>query len=64
MNSQANTTEVKQTKITDYFSKKSEKVYGYCNKTGSWHCTSCGANLGPNNPRLLCCKTYCPWMME
>ena len=24
-------------------------------------CISCGANLGENNPRQYCCKTYCPF---
>ena len=47
----------KQTRITDFFRKK--KVYGYCNKTGSWHCTTCSENMGPTNPRQLCGKTYC-----
>ena len=49
--------DVNQTKITDFFKKKI--VYGYCNKTGSWHCLICGANMGPNNPRQICGKSYC-----
>jgi hypothetical protein len=23
-------------------------------------CVTCGINLGNNNPRQYCCKTYCP----
>lgn len=52
-----NKSEPTQTKITDFFRKR--KVYGYCNKTCSWHCLICGENMGPNNPRQLCGKTYC-----
>ena len=37
-----------------------EVVYGYNEKTDNWHCTQCGVNMGPNNPRQLCCKYYCP----
>lgn len=37
-----------------------EKVYGYNDKTNSWHCTMCGEDMGEQNPRQLCCKTYCP----
>lgn len=24
-------------------------------------CLICKEDLGPTNPRQLCCKTYCPW---
>jgi hypothetical protein len=54
----------KQTLITDYFKKNNqelqiEKVYGYNFKTDSWHCLQCGLDMGPNNPRQLCGKSYC-----
>jgi len=48
---------MKQTKITDYY--KPVVVYGYNLKTGEWHCLDCGESMGKNNPRQLCCKTYC-----
>ena len=35
------------------------KVYGYNEKTGNWHCLDCGENMGNNNPRQLCGKSYC-----
>lgn len=28
------------------------------------HCVSCGKYLGPENPRQLCAKTYCPEMFD
>ena len=37
-----------------------EIVYGYNEKTDHWHCTQCGISMGPNNPRQLCRKYYCP----
>jgi nitrate reductase cytochrome c-type subunit len=53
----------KQTLITDYFVKNNqklpEKVYGYNEKTNSWHCLTCGDDMGPQNPRQLCGKWYC-----
>ena len=24
-------------------------------------CTGCGVDMGENNPRQYCCKTYCPY---
>ena len=27
---------------------------------GDWYCTHCFMNMGPTNPRQLCCKIYCP----
>jgi hypothetical protein len=36
-----------------------EKVYGYNSETDSWHCIECGIDMGPNNPRQLCGKTFC-----
>lgn len=36
-----------------------QKVYGYNTITNSWHCTICGIDMGPNNPRQLCGKTIC-----
>ncbi len=55
----------KQKYITDYFSKKSKKnnknniTYGYNSQTESWHCTSCGLDMGIHNPRQLCGKWFC-----
>lgn len=56
----------KQTLITDYFTKSNqklssleEKIYGYNIKTDSWHCLQCGIDMGPQNPRQLCGKSYC-----
>lgn len=37
-----------------------KKVFGYNSETGSWHCTSCGEDMGEHNPRQLCRKYYCP----
>jgi hypothetical protein len=48
-----------QTKITDYFKKKSNKIYGYNIKTKEWHCLECGISMGQQNPRQLCRKYYC-----
>jgi hypothetical protein len=39
--------------------KLEEIIYGYNPKTNSWHCTLCGIDMGPSNPRQLCRKTYC-----
>ena len=50
----------KQSKITDYFKKNKKKVFGYNSATGSNHCTICGKDIGSNNPRQLCYKTWCP----
>ena len=64
---------MKQKLITDYFnnnyknkknkldnySDSEEIVYGYNSKTDSWHCTLCGIDMGKNNPRQYCRKTYC-----
>ena len=36
-----------------------EFVFGHNLKTGSWHCTVCGTDMGPANPRQLCRKSYC-----
>jgi hypothetical protein len=46
-----------QKKITDYF--EYVKVYGYNSKTQSWHCLTCGVDMGPQNPRQLCGKWRC-----
>ena len=51
-----------QTKITDYFNitqQSTKKVYGLNDKTHSWHCISCGVDMGIHNPRQLCRKYYC-----
>ena len=47
----------KQSKITDHF--QPEPVYGYNQKTNSWHCLICGVDMGPTNPRQLCGKYQC-----
>lgn len=49
----------KQTIITDYFKKEEKIIYGYNEKTDSWHCIECGTDMGPMNPRQLCGKTKC-----
>ncbi len=36
-----------------------EKIYGYNKDTGNWHCIECGENMGSNNSRQLCGKSYC-----
>ena len=46
-----------QKKITEYFDPV--KVYGYNPKTKSWHCLTCGVDMGPQNPRQLCGKWRC-----
>lgn len=49
-----------QTNMTDfYFPLPQKKVFGYNEKTHSWHCTSCGIDMGIHNPRQLCRKYYC-----
>lgn len=62
---------MKQKLITDYFNVISsnkrirlennvvEIVLGYNPKKESWHCIGCGIDMGLNNPRQLCRKTYC-----
>jgi len=40
--------------------EKKEIIKGYNPKTGSWHCTVCGEDMGECNPRQFCKKTYCP----
>ena len=53
--------------ITDYFPRKpsldkknpDKKVYGYNPDTESWHCMTCGIDMGKCNPRQLCRKWYC-----
>lgn len=40
--------------------KKTRKIiYGYNPETGSWHCIECGVDMGPDNPRQYCRKSYC-----
>lgn len=56
-----------QKKITDYFKSKdpitiTPIVRGYNSETDDWHCLVCGISMGPNNPRQLCGKTWCPKM--
>jgi len=59
-----------QKKITDFYqSIKSDKnklyksnpiIRGYNPETNDNHCLVCGISMGPNNPRQLCGKTWCP----
>ena len=49
-----------QTSILLYMKPKNPHIiYGYNEKTNNWHCMSCGDNMGPNNPRQLCGKSFC-----
>lgn len=36
-----------------------EIIKGYNPISDEWHCVTCGVSMGKNNPRQLCCKTYC-----
>lgn len=53
----------RQTLITEFYKpiieKKVNIIRGYNELTNSWHCNICGQDMGPNNPRQLCRKTYC-----
>ena len=55
-----------QTLITQYFKVKTTPIVikGLNPETNDWHCISCGANMGPNNPRQYCYKSYCPYEIE
>lgn len=44
--------------IKDIKYNLSDKIYGYNEETGNWHCLECGDNMG-DNPRQLCGKSYC-----
>ena len=48
-----------QTSIRSYMTPKIKKIYGYDSNTQNWHCIVCGENMGPNNPRQLCGKSFC-----
>ena len=54
----------RQRLISEYYeadkSKKQKIVYGYNSETNSWHCLTCGVDMGPQNPRQLCGKWMCP----
>ena len=39
------------------------KIYGCNPATNCWHCLICGLNMGINNPRQYCKKTYCDQMV-
>ena len=52
-------TSKKQKLITDFFFKIEKKVYGYNELTNSWHCLTCGVDMGPQNPRQFCGKWRC-----
>jgi len=50
----------KQKLLTDYYETTlSNKVYGFNEKTMSFHCLTCGVDMGPQNPRQLCGKWRC-----
>lgn len=51
---------MKQNLITSYFLKQPRVIKGYNKKTKSWHCIVCGENMGTDNSRQLCYKSYCP----
>lgn len=57
-------TNKRQRLISEYYeedkSKKQKIVYGYNSETNSWHCLTCGVDMGPQNPRQLCGKWRCP----
>jgi hypothetical protein len=59
-----NNTNKRQRLISEYYeadkSKKQKIVYGYNSETNSWHCLTCGVDMGPQNPRQLCGKWMCP----
>ena len=54
----------RQRLISEYYeadkNKKQKIVYGYNSETNSWHCLTCGVDMGPQNPRQLCGKWMCP----
>ena len=63
---------MKQKLITDFFDNSENKkikldksnsleeiIRGYNLQTDSWHCVECGIDMGKNNSRQLCNKTYC-----
>jgi hypothetical protein len=58
-----NNTNKRQRLISEYYetdkSKKQKIVYGYNSETNSWHCLTCGIDMGPQNPRQLCGKWRC-----
>ena len=39
--------------------KETKVVKGYNKATDSWHCLTCGVDMGPSNPRQLCGKWVC-----
>ena len=50
--------------ITDYFktsniNKKRKRNNIDDNETFSWNCLECGVDMGIDNPRQLCRKSYC-----
>jgi hypothetical protein len=52
----------RQRLISDFYelnSKKPKIIYGYNSDTNSWHCLTCGVDMGPQNPRQLCGKWRC-----
>ena len=56
-------TNKRQRLISEYYEaenyKKQKIVYGYNSETNSWHCLTCGADMGPQNPRQLCGQWRC-----
>ena len=39
--------------------KESNTVEGYNQDINSWHCLTCGVDMGTHNPRQLCGKWKC-----
>jgi hypothetical protein len=46
------------------FKLKLSPMGGYDAKCDTWRCIVCGVDMGPQNPRQLCNKTYCPEQLE
>jgi hypothetical protein len=46
----------RQLLLTDFYRIINKKRHSETN-----YCIICNCDLGPQNPRQLCEKTYCPW---
>ena len=55
-----------QTLITDYYTNKqtNEHTNKQNDKKDSCYCIECGVDMGPHNPRQLCGKTYCMFLID
>jgi hypothetical protein len=56
------TTNKIQTLITDYYINKQTNKQN--DKKESCYCIECGVDMGPQNPRQLCGKTYCMFLID